>query len=60
MSARLENASGNIKPRRQPLWPWLLMPLVALLIFLALRNARQEHPAEATGAQTTASEPGPG
>jgi hypothetical protein len=62
MSARLENASAARKPRRQPFWPWLLMPLVALLIFLALRNARQEHPGDRTapGETTTATSPGPG
>lgn len=39
MSAEPER-SPTTRPR-QPLWPWLLMPLVTLAMFLALRNARQ-------------------
>ncbi len=40
MSSGPDSSSG-VPRRRQPLWPWLLMPLVALTIFLALTKARQ-------------------
>jgi hypothetical protein len=41
MSSSTEDTSRTQRHRRQPLWPWLLMPLAALTIFLGLRNARQ-------------------
>ena len=30
--------------RRQPMWPWLLMPLVALTIFFLLKTAKDSLP----------------
>ena len=33
-----------IGERRQALWPWLLMPLVALLLFFALYRVRHAPP----------------
>jgi hypothetical protein len=30
--------------RRQPMWPWLLMPLVALTIFFLLKTAKDALP----------------
>lgn len=44
MLAQLQNNSDTTARRRQPLWPWLLMPLATLVIYFALHNARQ-HPA---------------
>lgn len=41
MSARSDDTTTISHNRRQPLWPWLLMPLVALTVFLLLRNARE-------------------
>jgi hypothetical protein len=35
--------------RRTAIWPWLLMPLAALAIFLALRGVRNADP-QSTGA----------
>jgi hypothetical protein len=55
MSAELEKSSGSMVQRpRQPLWPWLLMPLVTLAIFLALRNARQAPPPQVESPQVGA------
>jgi hypothetical protein len=31
--------------RRQPMWPWLLMPLVALTMYFLLKTAKDAHPA---------------
>jgi hypothetical protein len=55
MSTGLDDTSTS-RRRRQPLWPWLLMPLAALAIYLGLRNARDDHPpvpARSTPAQST-------
>lgn len=39
--------------RRQPMWPWLLMPLVALTMYFLLKTAKDAHPAP-TGHQLEA------
>ncbi|HVY80889.1 MAG TPA: hypothetical protein VG994_07910 [Steroidobacteraceae bacterium] len=31
--------------RRQPMWPWLLMPFVALTVYFLLKTAKDAHPA---------------
>jgi len=42
MPAQLENNPDTaMHRRRQPIWPWLLMPLATLAVYLALHNARQ-------------------
>jgi hypothetical protein len=63
-------ASGDVTPepsnsllvhapeRRQAVWPWLLMPLVALMLFIALYSVRENElrradaPSTAVPAQT--------
>jgi len=48
--------------RRAAVWPWLLVPLVALALFFALRSARTsdvappEHPADALPAESVPTE----
>jgi len=40
----LNERPPNVQPtpeRRTPLWPWLLMPLAAFALFLALNRVRQ-------------------
>jgi len=48
---------GAVHPQRRPaIWPWLLMPLAALTIFLTLerlRHASQPNAAAPAGATTT-------
>ena len=43
--------------RRQAIWPWLVMPLVALAMFYALSRLKQTQDAASleAGSQTTAS-----
>jgi hypothetical protein len=34
-------AAAGTAERRQAVWPWLLLPLVALTLFFALRTVKQ-------------------
>ena len=38
---RSPSASASAAERRPAVWPWLLLPLVALAMFLALRTVKQ-------------------
>jgi hypothetical protein len=38
----MQNAHATLSPaRRQPLWPWLVMPLAILALFALLHTIRQ-------------------
>jgi hypothetical protein len=53
------SAPREAKPGRRPaLWPYLVMPLVVLLIYCALY--RVQHPRHPTSAPVTATDPAPG
>jgi len=53
MTAELsKNPETAAPPRRRPLWPWLLMPLATLAIYLALHTARQSTPPTTAPADT--------
>jgi hypothetical protein len=47
MSANLSHTTAAPAERRQPMWPWLLMPLVALTMYFLLKTAKDAHPANA-------------
>jgi hypothetical protein len=45
MTANLSHTTAAAPAeRRQPMWPWLLMPLVALTIFFLLKTAKDSLP----------------
>jgi hypothetical protein len=35
------NPSRRIKERRPAIWPWLVMPIIIVLVFCALRTVHQ-------------------
>ena len=41
-------AASNPRERRPALWPWLVMPLIVLLVFYALFRVHPRHPLPAT------------
>jgi hypothetical protein len=41
------NPSRHIKERRPAIWPWLVMPIIVLLVFCALRSVHQRSGAAA-------------
>ena len=45
--------SGSAE-RRQAAWPWLLLPLIVLALFFALRTVKQAPPHHATHAENPA------
>ena len=40
-------ALSHVADRRPAMWPWLLMPLAALTLFLALHSIRESAPKDA-------------
>ncbi|MGH8227783.1 MAG: hypothetical protein ACRET2_14075 [Steroidobacteraceae bacterium] len=40
MSQKSLHAARPLSERRPAIWPWVLMPLVALALFFALRSVR--------------------
>jgi hypothetical protein len=55
------STSASIAERRPAVWPWLLLPLVALTMFFALRTVKQApghtaHPDAAEAATHEAAE----
>jgi hypothetical protein len=42
----------HVTDRRPAMWPWLLMPLAALTLFLALHSIRESAPQEASESST--------
>jgi hypothetical protein len=51
----------SAEQRRPAVWPWLLLPLVALTIFLVLRTAKEappQHHADATEATAPSEDTG--
>jgi len=38
------NTPHTSRPRRAPLWPWLLLPGIVLAVFLVLHSVRQMPP----------------
>jgi hypothetical protein len=44
MTPDLSHATATPADRRQPMWPWLLMPLVALTMYLLLHTAKDSLP----------------
>lgn len=41
MTAGPTHTSSTSLRKRQPVWPWLLMPLATLAIFIVLHNAKR-------------------
>jgi hypothetical protein len=58
MSSEPVNRSATASAERRPaVWPWLLVPLLALALFLALRSFREARlPAIDSGAETPVAE----
>jgi hypothetical protein len=56
------NPSRQIKERRPAIWPWLVLPLIILLVFCALRSVHQrpDDAGAATHQPTQQSVPQPG
>jgi hypothetical protein len=44
MTPDLSHSTAAPADRRQPMWPWLLMPLVALTMYLLLHTAKDSLP----------------
>jgi hypothetical protein len=40
-------AGSGARERRPAVWPWLVMPLIVLLVFFALRSVHQQRTAPA-------------
>ena len=58
MANRASDTTGSNSPRERlpAVWPWLLIPLVALALFFALRSVRaQPEAASASAAPVSAS-----
>jgi hypothetical protein len=53
-------ASSGAAERRPAVWPWLLLPLVMLALFFALRSIKQPPVGHAAGNADTAVEAAPG
>ncbi|HYB34284.1 MAG TPA: hypothetical protein VED45_12765 [Steroidobacteraceae bacterium] len=49
----------EIKERRPAVWPWLVMPLIILLVFCALRSVHQRPGEAAAAGQPPAAVPEP-
>lgn len=47
MTPNLSHTTTAPAERRQPMWPWLLMPFVALTMYFLLKTAKDAHPATA-------------
>jgi hypothetical protein len=60
MANHAPDAAGSPKPgeRLPAVWPWLLIPLVALALFFALRSVRSGPDAAASAAPTVSSPDG--
>jgi hypothetical protein len=58
MSPDPSATASSTAERRPAVWPWLLLPLVALAIFFALRTVKQA-PARHTAYPDTAAEAAP-
>jgi hypothetical protein len=60
MANHVPDAAGSRKPgeRRPAVWPWLLIPLVALALFFALRSVRSSPDAAASATPAVASPAG--
>lgn len=55
----LPSPSGGTAERQPAVWPWLLLPLVALALFFALR-AVKDGPSAGAAASDVAAETAPG
>jgi hypothetical protein len=56
------STTHDTNERRQAIWPWLLMPLVVLLVFYTLQSLRSEAMrgvSPPSQAQTSSDTPGP-
>lgn len=56
------STTHDTNERRQAIWPWLLMPLVVLLVFYTLQSFRNEATrgaAPQSQAQASSDTPGP-
>ena len=51
MTPNLSHSAVAPAERRQPMWPWLLMPFVALTMYFLLKTAKDAHPAVTAGHQ---------
>ena len=54
----IHSPSSGVAERRPAVWPWLLLPLVALTLFFALSSMKQhrlQHASSAEAAATAAS-----
>jgi hypothetical protein len=41
MTTERVSAQGHAGPRRNAIWPWLVMPVVILALFAVLHNVRR-------------------
>ena len=55
----LTPSSGGSAERQPAVWPWLLLPLVTLAMFFALRAVKKEPPLFAPFFSGVAAEPAP-
>jgi hypothetical protein len=44
MTIERVSALGHTGPRRNAIWPWLVMPVVILALFAVLHNVRRSGP----------------
>jgi hypothetical protein len=49
-----DSPSGLSPAQQQAVWPWLLLPLIALALFFALRSVKQAPAHVAHGPETAA------
>jgi hypothetical protein len=59
MAAETRREAGGTRDRRPAIWPWLLMPLIVLLVFCALLRMHHPHGTPWAGAWTHNDESAP-
>ena len=59
MTPDLSHSTVAPADRRQPMWPWLLMPLVALTIYFLLHTAKDSLPPDSAHHMETPADAAP-